>query len=126
MPGAGGVGELPVNAQAVAVLVQPGPQPGPRPDQGLVGNLHTSLAAGEQPCSQEGGEHVFAGRAQVVHLVHGNVSAGVLGAVSRGAFPDGDQAEEQLLRCGLLVGVQRGVEFSAVRARACAMPPAAS
>ena len=59
-----------MEAQAVAVLVQPGPQPGPGPAHRFVGDLDGVLVGDHQPAGDEGVEHRLGGG------VDGEVGAG--------------------------------------------------
>ena len=83
LPLGGGLGEPPVRAQLVAVGGEPAAQPGPAPDQHLVGDSHGPLVAGDQP---GGGEpvHHCGGRGDL--LVRG-VPARVLGALTERGEP---------------------------------------
>ena len=59
-PAVGGGGEVAQDALPGGVLVEPRPQPWPRPGEGFVGQLDGVLLGGHQPCTDQQAEDVVA------------------------------------------------------------------
>jgi len=113
-PGGGGVLKLLPDEQAGPVLVDPPTQPGPAPQQRLVGDLHGVAAGGQQP---RGGERVQRGprRHRVGHApkqaVRRDPTPGVGGpGAVPGGLADPDQAEEDVPGGRLRGLVEPGVD----------------
>ncbi len=100
-PGAGGLGEVAVHPPAVAVGFQPGPQPGPLPQQRLMGNLHRVTVGGDQPPLDQGGEHGVL-RPAAGQLGPRRPAAQVIG----GALAGGGEPEKHLPGSRLALGVE--------------------
>ncbi|NHI06261.1 triple helix repeat-containing collagen [Streptomyces sp. KO7888] len=92
-PGAGGLGEGAVDAEPVAFGVDPAAQPGPRRDEGLVGEFDGAVVEGEQPGGDQPVQYGAGavGVAEVEFRVPGG-APGVGGAVARGDQPQQDPA----------------------------------
>ena len=98
IPGVGGEGEVPQDALALDVVVQPGPQAGPRPGQRFVGQLDGLVVAGHEPGSdQELDEPFMLG-------VGGDGAAGDAAAHRFTVRGGGHQAQEQVAQQRSLFG----------------------
>ncbi len=108
VPRSGGVGDVPERPDPLAVLVEPRPQPGPLPDEGLVGDLDRVLARRQEAGVGERPQQVLELRrllAVGAQLVEGDAAAR-----PRCPPPELGQAEEDRPRQGLLRLGQRHVD----------------
>ena len=91
-PQVGGLGELAMHPQTIAIVIQPTPQPRPMPDQRLMRDLHTIPVHGDQPRTRQPLQHLH-DRRRLIQLTTPHPPLRVISPL-----PQRGQPQEQLMR----------------------------